>query len=66
MCVCVCFSGWWFQPILKNMKVNGKNYPNYYGKIKHVPNHHTLFTLCDARSVGETLPVLGVVTNQRR
>jgi hypothetical protein len=24
---------------LKNMKVNGKGYPIYYGKIKHVPNH---------------------------
>jgi hypothetical protein len=25
--------------ILKNMKVNGKDYPIYYGKIKNVPNH---------------------------
>jgi len=24
------------QTILKNMKVNGKDYPIYYGKIKHV------------------------------
>ena len=32
-------SAWWFQPILKNMKVNGKDYPIYYGKIKNVWNH---------------------------
>ena len=25
--------------ILKNMKVSGKDYPIYYGKIKNVPNH---------------------------
>jgi hypothetical protein len=24
-------SGWRLQPILKNMKVNGKDYPIYYG-----------------------------------
>jgi len=28
-----------FSTILKNMKVNGKDYPIYYGKIKNVPNH---------------------------
>ena len=28
----VTVSGWWFQPILKNMKVNGKDYPIHYGK----------------------------------
>jgi hypothetical protein len=25
--------------ILKNMKVNGKDYPRYYGKINNIPNH---------------------------
>jgi hypothetical protein len=25
--------------ILKNMKVNGKDYPRYYGKIKNDANH---------------------------
>ena len=26
-------SGWWLSPTpLKNMKVNGKDYPTYYGK----------------------------------
>jgi len=25
--------------ILKNMKVNGKDYPRYYEKINSVPNH---------------------------
>ena len=28
-------TGWWLSPTpLKNMKVNGKDYPIYYGKIK--------------------------------
>jgi len=29
--------------ILKNIKVNGKDYPIYDGKIKHVPNHQPVY-----------------------
>ena len=29
---CILITGWWFLTILKNMKVNGKDYPIYYGK----------------------------------
>ena len=29
--------------ILKNMKVNGKDYPIYYGKLKNVPNHQPVY-----------------------
>ena len=30
---------------LKNMKVNGKDYPIYYGQIKNVPNHQSVNSL---------------------
>ena len=29
--------------ISKNMKVNGKDYPIYYGKLKNVPNHQPVY-----------------------
>ena len=48
--------------ILKNMKVNGKDdipYIIYESSCSKTPH---FVTLCDARSVSETLPVLGGVT----
>ena len=35
-------AGWWFLTILKNMKVNGKDYSHILWKIKHVGNHQPL------------------------
>ena len=36
--IIVCLVGVIPTP-LKNMKVNRDDYSQYYGKIKHVPNH---------------------------
>jgi hypothetical protein len=42
------YSGWWLSPTpLKNMKVNGKDYPIYCGKTKHVPNHQPVLDILD-------------------
>ena len=56
--------------ILKNMKVNGKDYPIYYGKIKNVPNHqlNILSTCSESYSIGpvsawQVDPSLVAVTN---
>jgi len=51
---------------LKNMKVDGKDYPIYYGKIwkiKNVPNHQSVHTV-DGRNPAppgmvETLVIMG-------
>ena len=34
----ICISGWWLQPLLKNISQLGLFFP-IYGRIKHVPNH---------------------------
>jgi hypothetical protein len=33
------YTGWWCNNHLENMKVNGKDYPIHFGKIKNAPNH---------------------------
>ena len=39
----VKLSGWWLShPSEKYESVGMMTFPIYYGKIKHVPNHHTI------------------------
>jgi hypothetical protein len=38
--------------ILKNMKVNGKDYPIYYGKIRNVPNHQPVGFMVNIQFMG--------------
>jgi len=44
--------------ILKNMKVNGKDYPICYGKIKNVPNHQPKNVWFHERCDGYEYPLL--------
>ena len=56
-------SGWWFQPIWKNMSQNG-NLPQVGVKIKNIGNHHLAIpTIWNSEHIGHLKAALFIQTN---
>ena len=48
----ITLSGWWFQPLLKNMSssIGLMKFQIWWGNIQHVPNHQPVIATCCAQN----------------